>query len=98
MTSPLNQQLGAEPKTMGNIKEEAAVEEDAPDPAPKKSRTNTPWTAAEENRLRALKNENKGWGEIAKAWSRVMDGADKSVNNGAVFPQPHRGKCEETLV
>ena len=53
---------------MGQVKEEeAAAEEVAPDPAPKKSRTNTPWTAAEENRLRALKNENKGWGEIAKA-------------------------------
>lgn len=35
-------------------------------PPAKKHRTNTPWTPAEERRLKAMRDENKTWSEIAK--------------------------------
>lgn len=35
-------------------------------PTPKKSRTNTPWTPAEEQLLRQLRDAGNSWGEIAK--------------------------------
>ncbi len=34
--------------------------------APKKSRTNTPWTPAEEQRLKMMRDAQNSWGEIAK--------------------------------
>lgn len=38
----------------------------APVPAPKKSRTNTPWSPAEEQRLKTMRDAGSSWGEIAK--------------------------------
>ena len=35
-------------------------------PPPKKSRTNTPWTAAEEQRLKQMREAGNNWAEIAK--------------------------------
>lgn len=35
-------------------------------PAPKKSRTNTPWSPAEEQRLKTMRDAGSSWGEIAK--------------------------------
>jgi hypothetical protein len=35
-------------------------------PPPKKGRTNTPWTPAEELRLKKMRDEGKSWSEIAK--------------------------------
>jgi hypothetical protein len=35
-------------------------------PAPKKGRTNTPWTAAEEKRLKEMREAGNSWSEIAK--------------------------------
>ena len=35
-------------------------------PPPKKSRTNTPWTPAEEQRLKVMRDAGNSWGEIAK--------------------------------
>jgi hypothetical protein len=32
----------------------------------KKGRTNTPWTAEEEQRLKAMRDTGKSWSEIAK--------------------------------
>lgn len=38
-----------------------------PEPAPKKKgRTNTPWTAEEEQRLKMMRDAGRSWGEIAK--------------------------------
>ncbi|KAL8758174.1 MAG: hypothetical protein Q9199_001679 [Rusavskia elegans] len=34
--------------------------------APKKSRTNTPWTPAEEQRLKTMRDAGNSWSEIAK--------------------------------
>ncbi|KAL9608575.1 MAG: hypothetical protein Q9167_006608 [Letrouitia subvulpina] len=35
-------------------------------PAPKKSRTNTPWSPAEEQRLKTMRDAGNSWSEIAK--------------------------------
>lgn len=37
-----------------------------PTPPKKKGRTNTPWTAEEEQRLKAMRDAGKSWSEIAK--------------------------------
>jgi len=34
----------------------------------KRSRTNTPWTAAEEQRLKQMRDTGNTWSEIAKVW------------------------------
>lgn len=36
------------------------------EPPPKKSRTNTPWTPAEEQRLKNMRDAGNSWAEIAK--------------------------------
>ena len=41
-----------------------------PAPAPKKSRTNTPWSPAEEQRLKTMRDAGSSWGEIAKVKER----------------------------
>lgn len=38
----------------------------APQPGKKKGRTNTPWTAEEEQRLKAMRDAGNTWSEIAK--------------------------------
>jgi hypothetical protein len=38
----------------------------APEPKLKKSRTNTPWTPAEELRLKQMRDAGNTWSEIAK--------------------------------
>lgn len=45
---------------------EEVGEQSAPTSAPKKSRTNTPWSPAEEQRLRIMREAGNTWGEIAK--------------------------------
>ena len=44
---------------------------DPPTPAIKKSRTNTPWSPAEEAMLRQKRDQGQTWGEIAKVLSQV---------------------------
>ena len=65
MTS-LEPSLGEETGLLGQPKTEEDPEEAIPAPAPKKNRTNTPWSPAEEQRLRIMRDANKSWGEIAK--------------------------------
>jgi hypothetical protein len=40
-------------------------------PPAKKSRTNTPWTAAEEQRLKNMREAGNSWADIAKVDSIV---------------------------
>ena len=54
-----------EPSDMGQQAEEPA-EASTQMPAPKKSRTNTPWSPAEEQRLKIMRDAQNNWGEIAK--------------------------------
>lgn len=43
----------------------------------KKSRTNTPWTAAEEQKLKQMRDSNNTWSEIAKAFPHRTEGSVK---------------------
>jgi hypothetical protein len=45
--------------------------------APKKSRTNTPWTPAEEQRLKMMRDAQNSWGEIAKTFPNRTEGSVK---------------------
>lgn len=45
----------------------------SPMPAPKKSRTNTPWTPAEEQRLKTMRDAQNSWGEIAKVGKDTVE-------------------------
>jgi len=43
----------------------------------KKGRTNTPWTATEEQRLKTMRDAGNSWGEIAKAFPSRTEGSVK---------------------
>ncbi|KAL1963699.1 hypothetical protein VTN77DRAFT_7903 [Rasamsonia byssochlamydoides] len=43
----------------------------------KKGRTNTPWTAEEEQRLKAMRDAGKSWSEIAKTFPTRTEGSVK---------------------
>ncbi|CEJ55816.1 Putative MYB DNA-binding domain protein [Penicillium brasilianum] len=50
----------------------------APEPAPKKKgRTNTPWTAEEEQRLKTMRDAGRSWSEIAKTFPTRTEGSVK---------------------
>ena len=50
-----------------SLEQEEETGETSPQmPAPKKSRTNTPWSPAEEQRLKVMRDAGNSWGEIAK--------------------------------
>ncbi|EAW11487.1 uncharacterized protein ACLA_091850 [Aspergillus clavatus NRRL 1] len=56
--------------TSGNTSQNARA--GAPEAAPKKKgRTNTPWTAEEEQRLKTMRDAGRSWSEIAKAFQSV---------------------------
>lgn len=46
-------------------------------PAPKKSRTNTPWSPAEEQRLKTMRDAGNSWSEIAKTFPARTEGSVK---------------------
>ncbi|KAG7006945.1 hypothetical protein G7Y79_00012g032810 [Physcia stellaris] len=46
-------------------------------PPPKKSRTNTPWTPAEEQRLKTMREAGNSWSEIAKTFPNRTEGSVK---------------------
>jgi hypothetical protein len=46
-------------------------------PPAKKSRTNKPWTAAEELRLKGMRDLGKSWSEIAKTFPDRTEGSVK---------------------
>ncbi|KAE8130749.1 hypothetical protein BDV38DRAFT_266369 [Aspergillus pseudotamarii] len=63
----------------------AAVGEAALEPGPgapeappkKKGRTNTPWTAEEEQRLKTMRDAGRSWSEIAKTFPARTEGSVK---------------------
>ncbi|KAL1590951.1 hypothetical protein WHR41_00133 [Cladosporium halotolerans] len=55
----------------------APVQHTLPSPAPKKGRTNTPWTPAEEQRLKTLRDAGSSWSEIAKTFPLRTEGSVK---------------------
>ncbi|KAK4098881.1 hypothetical protein N658DRAFT_431043, partial [Parathielavia hyrcaniae] len=55
-----------------------APADDTPAPPPaKKSRTNTPWTPAEELRLKQMRDAGHSWAEIAKTFPSRTEGSVK---------------------
>ncbi|KAF1351323.1 hypothetical protein BDV97DRAFT_413261 [Delphinella strobiligena] len=46
-------------------------------PKPKKGRTNTPWTPAEEHRLKVMRDAGNSWSEIAKTFPTRTEGSVK---------------------
>lgn len=79
----------------------------------KKGRTNTPWTAEEEQRLKTMRDAGRSWSEIAKVRTplilllqRLLLLYKKSPGlltgtfflRVADFPDTNRGQCQEALV
>ncbi|BCR85311.1 SANT/Myb-like DNA-binding domain-containing protein [Aspergillus chevalieri] len=54
----------------------ASVAEAGPAPK-KKGRTNTPWTAEEEQRLKSMRDAGRSWSEIAKTFPARTEGSVK---------------------
>ncbi|KAI8932286.1 hypothetical protein NX059_010482 [Plenodomus lindquistii] len=55
----------------------ADVDAGAQEPKAKKSRTNTPWTPAEELRLKQMRDTGNSWSEIAKTFPQRTEGSVK---------------------
>ncbi|KAK4504543.1 hypothetical protein PRZ48_005459 [Zasmidium cellare] len=55
----------------------APSQQTLPSPTVKKGRTNTPWTPAEEQRLKALRDAGSSWSEIAKTFPTRTEGSVK---------------------
>lgn len=62
---------------VSQLAEAAAGEGASATPPAKKSRTNTPWTPAEERRLKTLRDAGSSWGEIAKEFPNRTEGSVK---------------------
>ncbi|MCJ1449680.1 hypothetical protein MMC28_000008 [Mycoblastus sanguinarius] len=61
-----------------SLEQEEETGETSPQmPAPKKSRTNTPWSPAEEQRLKVMRDAGNSWGEIAKTFPNRTEGSVK---------------------
>jgi hypothetical protein len=57
---------------------QAPVSSDHPvQPPAKKGRTNTPWSPAEEQRLKQMRDQGKSWSEIAKTFPNRTEGSVK---------------------
>ena len=63
----------------------------------KKSRTNTPWTPAEERRLKTMRDAGNSWSEIAKV-GIVHISYLHLAEEMADLPESDRRECEEALV
>ena len=58
--------VGAEAQNSAASVQADQVDASAQEPKVKKSRTNTPWTPAEELRLKQMRDAGNSWSEIAK--------------------------------
>ncbi|PLN76349.1 hypothetical protein BDW42DRAFT_22127 [Aspergillus taichungensis] len=64
--------------TMAAPASTGATGETAPEGTPKKKgRTNTPWTAEEEQRLKTMRDAGRSWSEIAKTFPARTEGSVK---------------------
>ncbi|KAF2748310.1 hypothetical protein M011DRAFT_344145 [Sporormia fimetaria CBS 119925] len=73
----LAQEQMAGPAAPAPSAQDAQVEPIAQEPKAKKSRTNTPWTPAEEQRLKTMRDAGNSWSEIAKTFPQRTEGSVK---------------------
>ncbi|EYE98058.1 SANT/Myb-like DNA-binding domain-containing protein [Aspergillus ruber CBS 135680] len=69
MATPVSTGLAQDPNV-------ASIVETGPAPK-KKGRTNTPWTAEEEQRLKSMRDAGRSWSEIAKTFPARTEGSVK---------------------
>ncbi|OAA67820.1 Homeodomain-related protein [Niveomyces insectorum RCEF 264] len=77
-SAPAGSVAPAATSSSSNVK--APPDESAANPTPppaKKSRTNTPWTPAEEHRLKQMRDAGSSWAEIAKTFPTRTEGSVK---------------------
>jgi len=67
---------GTVPPSAGS-QEEPSMSSPSMGPPAKKSRTNTPWTPAEEQRLRTMRDAGNSWADIAKTFPQRTEGSVK---------------------
>lgn len=65
------------PASQAPAHQSTEVEAGAQEPKAKKSRTNTPWTPAEELRLKQMRDTGNSWSEIAKTFPQRTEGSVK---------------------
>ena len=69
--------MGPATKTEAEAETKKVPGPSASEPSPKKKgRTNIPWTAEEEQRLKTMRDAGRSWSEIAKVRSRFTSGLD----------------------
>ncbi|KAF2623099.1 hypothetical protein BU25DRAFT_414617 [Macroventuria anomochaeta] len=68
---------GAEVQNSATSVQVDQVDTSAQEPKIKKSRTNTPWTPAEELRLKQMRDAGNSWSEIAKTFPQRTEGSVK---------------------
>ncbi|KAJ4401646.1 hypothetical protein N0V91_007818 [Didymella pomorum] len=68
---------GAEAQNSAASVQADQVDASAQEPKVKKSRTNTPWTPAEELRLKQMRDAGNSWSEIAKTFPQRTEGSVK---------------------
>ncbi|KAH8684594.1 putative Myb-related protein B, partial [Tricladium varicosporioides] len=77
-STPASMSSGAAPTaTSSNSTEEPSMASPTMGPPAKKSRTNTPWTPAEEQRLKNMRDAGNSWAEIAKTFPQRTEGSVK---------------------
>jgi hypothetical protein len=65
-------------QTLGGVHQQQQQQQVLASPVvPKKGRTNTPWTPAEEQRLKTLRDAGSSWSEIAKTFPTRTEGSVK---------------------
>ncbi|KAK1091262.1 hypothetical protein LTR48_006671, partial [Friedmanniomyces endolithicus] len=65
------------PHDLGDPSAAGPSQAQLPSPVAKKGRTNTPWTPAEEQRLKTLRDAGSSWSEIAKTFPQRTEGSVK---------------------
>lgn len=91
---------GGVPGMMGGQDPNASTSSSIGPPA-KKSRTNTPWTPAEEQRLKTMRDAGNSWAEIAKVrhdCRTLSEGRSKKLRHVIVIPRQNWRQRKEALV
>lgn len=77
MNAAHDQMANATSSSVASTAAGAVIESPVQEPRPKKSRTNTPWTPAEEQRLKQMRDLGNSWSEIAKTFPQRTEGSVK---------------------